>query len=758
MKNKNFVLFFIIIIFFFLFFFNQAFEKDNILFGSDTISISYPFKIFAKEVFLKYHTLPVWMSHIFFGIPLIDSTNLIFFYPTDFIFYFLPVPVEKTYFVDFLIHLLLAFLGMYLFLKILELKEESAILGGLFYLFSGIMVSFAYVGHFGNIKAAALIPFIFYFIKKGLKEEKLFYFLTAGLFFGLQILAIGMQIMAYTYLIVFFYLIYEVFFNIKDKQKIVKFFSFFLITTIVAICLSALQFFQSSGYTGYSWRANFKYENFISWSFHPIEIITFFLPQFFGLKDATYWGDYGFNQTTYYIGVLPFLFILFSFKIKKYKNYSIFLSFMSLLFLFLSYGGYCFLYKIFYYIPVFNNFRNPSRFLYIFTFTLITLSAIGFNNLLLNYENKISEDINKKNNFFYFIVASGIIIFFLILIGTNERILQNLLIAINNLLKRHSVEDKFVSLLPMIKNDIFVFIFVISIFILITYLILQKKIKNIFIVFSIFILLHCFDVLRIEKNFILFTDLKQFTFSCQFFEKFFKEEKPFFRIANFSNIWYPPNMNILSKIDSISGYHGLVPDKYYKLLENQIFNNVFVNNIFNVKYYIINNEINSPDFIKLYDGNGIKIYKNKNAKERFIFYDKIRKFDDEKTMLGYLKQLKKEPDEALVFDDINLKQEEGLNKYSIEIVKYMPHQIDLKVNTEKKGILFISNMYYPQWLAKINNKPTKIYEVNFAGMGVLLEKGENNVKFIYDIKKIIISLFITIFTLLIYIFVLIKNI
>ncbi len=758
MKNKNFFLLFIILLFLFFYFLKDAIQSNKILFGSDTISISYPFKVFAKEMLFKYHIFPVWMPYLFFGIPLIDSTNLIFFYPTDFIFYFLPVSIEKTYLIDFFIHLILAFWGTYLFLRILELKQESAILGGVFYMFSGVIVSFAYVGHFGNIKAASLIPFIFYFFKKGINTEKLFYFLTAAIFFALQILAIGMQVMAYTYLAFIFYFIYELVFNIKDNKKIIKLTIFLFVSTVAMVFFSALQFFQSSGYTAYSWRANFKYENFVSWSFHPFETITFFLPHFFGLKDATYWGDYGFNQTTYYLGIIPFLLILFGFNVKKYKNYSFFFSFLGLLFLFLSFGGYSIFYKIFYYVPVFNNFRNPSRFLYIFNFSIVILSAIGFNNILLYTENKNNENFEKRKILIYIMAICGLILFFLFLTSINNTWLTNLLIAINNIIKKHTIEDKMSFLLPFIKQDILVFILNSIAFILLVFLIFKKKIKNVFIILVLFLLLHCYDNFRINKKFIYFADLNQFTSSSQFFEKFFRDDNSIFRIANFSNIWYPPNMNILSKIESISGYHGLAPDKYYKLLENQVFNNVVVNNLFNIKYYIVNYDIEIPYFIKLYDDSRLKIYKNQAAKERFIFYDKIKKFNNENEILEYLKQMDKETDEVFVIDNIKIDNDEIKNQYSINILKYLPHKIELEINTVKKGLLFISNMFYPEWKAKVNGFKTKIYRANFAGMGILLEKGLNKVELYYDLKKIIFSLLLTIFALLIYIIIFLKKI
>ena len=753
MKNKNLIfagtIFFIIC----LYLFNGAFEENNFLFGADTLALSLPFKAFAKEMLLKYHSLPLWLPHIFFGTPLIDSTNLIFFYPTDFLFYFLSIPLTHTYIIDFIIHLILAFYGMYLFLKSFELKQEAAILGGMFYMLSGIMVSFAYVGHFGNIKAAALIPFIFYFTKKGIDEQKFFYFLTAALFFGLQILGIGMQIMAYTYFAVILFLFYELFFVLKDIQKSKKIIIYFVISTVAILLFGALQFFQSMAFTKYSWRANFNYENFISWSFHPKEIISFFLPQFFGLKDNTYWGAYEFNQTTYYFGVITFLFIPFGFFIKKYKNTSIFLGVSAFLFLILGFGGYTPFYKLFYYIPIFNSFRNPSRFLYIFTFFTITLASIGFNNILLFSEKKLNEEKEKNEKLFklfYFVSLIIILFSFIVILFLNTDFTKKIIYLLDNGHKKEIINNNINLITGMIKEDVLFFILISFGFLVLIYLMLKNKIKSVFIIFSLILILHCIDMARINKKFIFFSDIRQFTNSNSFFEQIFKNDNSIFRVADFSNIWYPPNMNIFSKIETISGYHGLVPLNYYKLLKDQVFNNIIVNNIFNVKYYIFNTDNNMPGLLKIFDSERIKIYKSVEAMERFVFYDKILKFKSENEMINYMKGLIKIPEQIFLFDDVQITDDTVEKKYEIKVLEYMPTHIKLKINTNKDGLLFASLMYYPRWRAKVNNMQTKIYRANYDGIGIFVKKGENLVELYYDSIPIWVSFLLTIFIMIFY--------
>ena len=369
MQNKKIqnIIFLSVLVVIFIIMFSGA-KSGKILFGTDTINIYLAFKTFAKEMFTKHGDIPLWLPNIFMGIPLIASSSLLYYYPTDLVFMILPIPSEQTYTLDIIIHMFIAALGMFLFLRRINLRKESAFFGGIAFMLSGFLISYIYVGHWNNIKAGALIPFAFYFIHRALSEKKLFFFLSSAIIMALQILATGMQIMAYTFMGIFLYVLYYIMFEEKDNKEKVKLFSYFSAATLMILLFSALQFFPSLAYKNHSWRGDFSYEHFVSWSFHPAESLTFLFPQFYGLMANTYWGRMPFNLTTYYMGLIPFLLIPFVFASGKYKKVSIFLLIASGIFLILSFGGFTPIYKMFYHIPVFNQFRVPSRFLYLFTF------------------------------------------------------------------------------------------------------------------------------------------------------------------------------------------------------------------------------------------------------------------------------------------------------------------------------------------------------------------------------------------------------
>ena len=72
------------------------------------------------------------------------------------------------------------------------------------------------------------------------------------------------------------------------------------------------------------------------------------------------------------------------------------------------------------------------------------------------------------------------------------------------------------------------------------------------------------------------------------------------------------------------------------------------------------------------------------------------------------------------------------NIIPINISKYEPNKIELQTNLQTPGNLILSENWYPGWKAYDNNKEIKISKTNYIFRSIYLEKGQHNVKFIYD--------------------------
>ncbi len=66
------------------------------------------------------------------------------------------------------------------------------------------------------------------------------------------------------------------------------------------------------------------------------------------------------------------------------------------------------------------------------------------------------------------------------------------------------------------------------------------------------------------------------------------------------------------------------------------------------------------------------------------------------------------------------------------IISYKPNEIQLEVNMRKRGLLFLSEIYYPGWKAYVNNRSTKIYQANYTFRAIFLERGNHRIRLVFD--------------------------
>jgi len=746
MKNKkeNLIILTFFLIFVFVLF-GESIITGKMVFGHDAVNIYMAFTHFAQQMIHKYHSLPSWIREIYFGMPMIASSSLLFFYPTDLIFILLNIPYHKVYTFDLIIHLFIAFLGMYLYLRKINLAKLSSYFGGFAVMMSGFILSYIYAGHINNIKAGALIPFAFYFAHRSFNEKKLKYFLLTSLVLALQIFATGMQIMAYTMLGILFYLIYFLVIENDSKEK-TKLIFYFIILCLFSLLFSAMQFLPSLNYTNYSWRGDFSYNDFVSWSFHPFELITFLLPDFFGLYNETYWGYMPFVLTTYYFGITAFLILPFFTFSKEHKKLSLFLIISIVIFTILSFGKYGLLYSLFYYVPVFNQFRNPSRFFYLVTFFIIVLSSIGVDVIIKSRDEKIYL-IKRLKWIVYSLTGFTGIFIMLFLSGS----IKSSIISSYLKLKGNNIDililDK---ILNGIKYDLLFFIIFSVIVLILLFLFAKNKIKSVFIFVLILIFINFLDGYRIQRKFIKFEEFDKFVPAThQIIEELKKDKEPY-RVMNFEQV-FGPNRGIYYGIESTGGLHGLAPKLYMELLQNGGLNRLNVNRFFNVKYYLIDREINIPDFVKIASFNNINLYKDTKVQQRLFTSNKVIKVNNDKMVMQMMLSDLFTGKEIILTDDF---KEQNMDEGKVIIKKYLPNKIQADVETKNGTFVINSTSYYKNWKVLVDGKAYKLYKANYNAMAVYVPAGIHSVVFYYDAFDIYLGIFIGLVVIIFFIVIL----
>ncbi len=226
---------------------------------------------------------------------------------------------------------------------------------------------------------------------------------------------------------------------------------------------------------------------------------------------------------------------------------------------------------------------------------------------------------------------------------------------------------------------------------------------------------------------------------------------------------YPYNAANICGFYDIRGLGNVMP---YKLFVSKIYqlNNDY-HNLLNVKYLLVEesgedklaNYI-SESVVKVAEVDEIRIPPyTKNEKKKVYVYENKNRFGYAWMVDDYLLVAnEEEAEEAInntslnefaivntetISEDSLLDLEEMKNSdsenltYDIELLEYDSNYVSLKVDSDKDGILILSEQYFLGWEVYVNDIEKEIFEVDYFLRGSFLEKGENFVEYRYSPKS-----------------------
>ncbi|HIC38830.1 MAG TPA: hypothetical protein EYO79_05085 [Candidatus Marinimicrobia bacterium] len=397
------------------------------IFGSPDTMNPKSAAIALKTVFAETGEFPLWQPWIFSGMPTAEAFTFIsqLYFPAI----IFNVLLIKGLFAQ-LIHLLLAGLGGYVLLRSLNRSHFSAFLGGTAFMLTPYMLTMVVFGHGSQMMTAAYLPWIMWMTIKVMEKPKICHMGILAILMGFQLQRAHAQIAYYTWMLVGAYVLYMLIINIKHVEKRNNTFlglGGFASAAILGIGIALLIYLPSIEYTPFSVRgggvgggADYNYAT--GWSFHPKEMLTFFLPSAFGFGGQTYWGFMPFTDYPNYMGIIVLLLAIYGFISHRKEPLSWFLAGTAFLALLISFGKhFSIVYDFFYDIsPFFNKFRVPAMILILVQFNTAILAAFGLDAL---------SDLKEKTVPQWFWITSGIFgVWLLALVfgsGTIESTLQS---------------------------------------------------------------------------------------------------------------------------------------------------------------------------------------------------------------------------------------------------------------------------------------------------------------------------------------------
>jgi len=753
--------------------YNDIIFSDKVFVQRDIARYYYPLRNFATET-IREGKIPLWNPYMFCGTPLHAAIQNSVFYPLSLIYYSMGVAKGLSIFI--LVHIFLCGIFTYLFARYFKVSWQGSLLAGLCFMFSGYTIgTICLVPALTSVTWFPLFLIVFF---ESLKKKDYKFSVLSGIILSIMLLGGDPAVVAATFAIVFFVSVY---FFLEKLIKEKRFDSFIIYNIIIIsflfLLLTAFQTIPAVEYYARTNRSSMIWEEASMWSFPYSHLVSFVIPYF--NETSFFYKSFWAGQKwldNYYVGIITIILMLFALRYGIKRRSVRFLLLIMVLSMAICFGRYFILYPLLYkIIPAIKMFRYPVRFFFIFTFSVSILAGMGFDYMkgLLN-----AEKMKRLAKVFLAVGFLAMILALLIQIF-NEKIA---LIALERAKEVMSDEKTFgVRHLPnLIYANIFnfrrtlLYLGRFGLFVFLWSITRYKKIMP-----WVIIVLAGLDILYTNTG---FEHVEKFSYLTEPTKNIrsISKDKTLFRVfaspyaydrftwirgswhdgITISKDLFVTNRMMEFGIQDMWGYdsaqlqrsldlgkiiyHSTKPDDT-KLL-----------NMLNVKYIASHSNIKSPNFKKISETERGAIYLNINWLPRAYMVEKIKVLDDDKAVLEYMSSKEFDPKKEVVLTKnvpgfLSKEKNQDIltaTDKTVNITDYGSQSVFMETKSEKPGILFLSDTYYPGWKAYIDGKEEEIYRANYFVRAVRIPRGKHTVKFIYDPFSFKIGSFITILAIL----------
>ena len=361
-----------------------------------------PWRMYALHRMLQ-GVVPLWNNLNGMGAPLIANLQLAFFYPPTWLAFLAGALGEApwmawTHTLLILLHLIWGGIGMAKFVMKLGLGDLAQAVCSLSFSLCGYLV--ARLGFFSMIWTVIWLPWILLAIEQMITREKALYKPPSGIGRWIDVpllILIAMMLLAGHAQLSWYILLYTAAWGMfrgwqqGGLKKLAVVVTKFCLACLLAAALSAIQLMPTAEYLFQSQRSTtVDYESGMAYSFWPWRFLTLFTPDLFGNPGlGDYWGYATYWEDAIYIGFLPITLAISTLRFLGKKPISnAHLSEIKPVIRFLwlgititvpiAIGWYSPIFPFLYrYIPTFNMFQGPARFMIWLEISIILLAGIG---------------------------------------------------------------------------------------------------------------------------------------------------------------------------------------------------------------------------------------------------------------------------------------------------------------------------------------------------------------------------------------------
>ncbi len=724
---------------------------DNVL-GSDTQALSYFARHFYTTFVRDFGRFPLWDPLLFGGLPFVDGMHGDIFYPPSLAMFF--VDTAQFWGWKMVLHVFLAGVFTYLWLRELGLRRETAFFGGLVYLAGPQLASLLYPGGDGKLFVSALAPLAFLLTERAVSRRRVNDYALFALAVALMVFTSHMQA---AYFAIWGISLYAVFRLAQwwraEKQTgpVLTHFAAFALAGMVGVGAAAVQFFPPLGYLRtYSHRAEKTldaqsqdaYAYSTTFSLHPEEIASLAVPEFVGdnvgqsAQGMTYWGRNGFKINHEYAGFLPLL-LAPLLLLRRRSGRTWFFFGLGVLALLYALGANTPFFRLFYLIPGVKLFRAPSLIIFLYALSIATLGALALERAL-DWTKSSPDDARAVRRYLW--IATGVV-GVLAVLATSGALMSFWRAVIYPGLGRPGNEAALQALttnLPLLTNG-FWFVFVFALAVAGTWEGVARGIYGPIVAVLLLSAIAVVDEVRVSRPFVRATASINEPNSPMLrgnplfdFLKQRQDSGEVFRAAIFGQ---PGTENLFAVhgIEQLAGHHGNEIGRYRNLvggdgMDNMIPSEFRLLDVTNTTYLISSITMTASDLVQIAPG----VYRKSNALPRAYVVGGTEVIADSLAVPRLLGGQFDYRTTALLPEPLpsNVTVQAGAVG-TVEWVERSANAFRLRVQSDRPALLMVLDNYYPMWRATVDGNPVEILRANYTFRAIPIAAGQHDVQFRY---------------------------
>lgn len=695
---------------------------------SDTVSQGYPFFSYTESR-LSQGELPLWNPYIFCGIPFYESFSSPVFYPLrglPMILFGSEVAIRFL----FPMHLILAGLFSWLFLKSIGVSRWGSLVGAFAYASGAWANTLFYAGHGSKVICWAWLPLLLWSVVKWAQSRDSRYIAIGAIATGMQGLSSHPQMILYSAgcaLILALCL---------TKKPLLKSFSVNLggLTAILVLgaALAAVQLYPGYLFSQHTSRGeDLSLEAASSYSLAPEETLTMILPGMFGLRHGfsdsmvngvpLYFGRLGLRLSSEFMGVAFFILALMGLIFGRNRKIRIALITLAITGAIVSWGGYtpvfALLYKV---IPVFRKLRAPHMAAFVTTSSLALASGMGFDAL---FSSELSKEKLKKA----MVVLAGVSGLFLVMMIAADpvsRALQASWWTRNGVMDPSPFGVVLSRRASLLSSD-FLRLFTVSGLLAAMVFIVRKGKGSVWLFAAALLVISSIELIPFNRSF-------QVYLRATSIESMYPDAPQLREMAGNGRVFPGGNELVPLGIRSVYGYHAAKTAATDQLLDLIRTSSPWVLRQTAMTTYASSEGVASWEEFRPVLADGIPGYPSDPMPRAFI---------PRSIVSGSVEE---------GFDAIQSGVDPQIRSYVLnpssvhdgvlgtaEILVDLPEFVEVVTQSSSPGFLVLADSWYPNWEVSVDGIQVELYRANGWMRAVRVPEGEHTVEFSYSNRNVV---------------------